>query len=123
MISDDIHLASHLFRLVQEHPTLQEFTRNLSIATFRYVPSDLSVGSVVVESYLNQLNEELLGQLQRSGEAFLSNALIGGKYALRACVVNFRTSLEDIEALPEIVSRLGRAIDAVLRPVKLKSEP
>jgi glutamate/tyrosine decarboxylase-like PLP-dependent enzyme len=123
MISDDIHLASHLFRLVQEHPSLQAFTRNLSIATFRYVPSDLSVGSVVVESYLNQLNEELLGQLQRSGEAFLSNALIGGKYALRACVVNFRTSLEDIEALPEIVSRLGRAIDAVLRPANLKSEP
>lgn len=123
MISDDIQLASHLFRLVQEHPALQAFTRNLSIATFRYVPSDLTVGSGQVEEYLNELNKELLGQLQKSGEAFPSNALIGGKYVLRVCVVNFRTSLEDIEALPEIVTRFGGAIDAAIRPTNLKSHP
>jgi aromatic-L-amino-acid decarboxylase len=123
MISDDIRLASHLFRLVQEHPALEAFTHNLSIATFRYVPSDLTVGAVEVEEYLNQLNEELLGQLQKSGEAFPSNALVGGKYLLRVCIVNFRTSLEDIEALPEIVVRFGRTIDAALRPTNLRSEP
>jgi hypothetical protein len=44
--------------------------------------------------------EELLGQLQKSGEAFPSNALVGGKYLLRVCIVNFRTSLEDIETVP-----------------------
>lgn len=121
MISDDIQLASYLFRLVQDHPSLEAFTRNLSIATFRYVPADLSVGSPEVESYLNQLNEELLDQLQKSGEAFPSNAVIGARYVLRVCVVNFRTSLEDIEALPEIVTRLGQKIDAALRPTNLKS--
>jgi glutamate/tyrosine decarboxylase-like PLP-dependent enzyme len=120
MISDDIRLAAHLFRLVQEHPELQAFTRNLSIATFRYVPADLTAGPAEVEEYLNKLNEELLGRLQKSGEAFPSNALIGGKYLLRVCIVNFRTSLEDIEALPEIVSRFGRTTDAVLRPANLR---
>ena len=38
-----------------------------------------------------------------------------GRFALRACIVNFHTSLDDIEALLPLVSRLGRQIDAALR--------
>jgi aromatic-L-amino-acid decarboxylase len=62
----------------------------------------------------------LLTRLQNSGEAYISNAVIEGKFLLRACIVNFRTSLADIEALPEIVSRIGREVDAELRPERLK---
>jgi hypothetical protein len=69
-----------------------------------------------VEVYLNGLNQEVLTRLEAGGEAFLSNAMLDGKFALRVCIVNFRTSLEDIEALPEIVTRLGRKVDAALRP-------
>jgi hypothetical protein len=69
-----------------------------------------------VEVYLNGLNQEVLTRLEAGGEAFLSNAMLDGKFALRVCIVNFRTSLEDIEALPEIVTRLGRKVDATLRP-------
>jgi len=32
---------------------------------------------------------------------FLSNAVVNGKFGLRACIVNFRTSLEDVEAVLE----------------------
>ena len=119
MIADDIRLAQELYRLVEAHPELQAFTQGLSIATFRYVPPDLIPGSEQVETYLNQLNAELLIRLQRSGEAFLSNAVVRGAFLLRACIVNFRTSLEDIEALPVLVTRIGREVDAALRPVDL----
>jgi hypothetical protein len=61
------------------------------------------------------LNQHLLTALEKSGEAFLSNAIVGGRYLLRACIVNFHTSLGDIEALPPLLSRLGRETDAVLR--------
>ena len=115
MISDDILLAQELYQLVEAHPELQAFTRGLSITTFRYVPADLTRGSESVEAYLNQLNTELLNRLQRGGEALLSNAVIRGTFLLRACVVNFRTSLEDIEALPVLITRIGREVDAVLR--------
>ena len=67
------------------------------------------------------MNAELLTRLQRSGEAFLSNAVVEGKFLLRACIVNFRTSLEDIEALPGIVTRIGREADAAKRMVNLNS--
>ena len=114
MISDDIRLAQELYRLVEAQPELQAFTRGLSITTFRYVPPDLTPGSQQVEAYLNQLNAELLTRLQRSGEAFLSNAVVEGKFLLRACIVNFRTSLEDVEALPALVTRIGREVESRL---------
>ena len=53
--------------------------------------------------------------VEKGGEAFLSNALVGGRFVLRACIVNFHTSRADVEALPDLLSRLGRAADAELR--------
>ncbi|MDZ7843036.1 MAG: aspartate aminotransferase family protein [Gammaproteobacteria bacterium] len=118
MIGDDIRLAHRLYDLVAAHDELEAFTRDLSIATFRYVPSYLrsEAGTESGEAYLNRLNQELLERLQRSGEVFVSNAVIGGRYVLRACIVNFHTGAGDIEAVPEIVLRHGRAVDAELRP-------
>ena len=62
------------------------------------------------EAGLNQLNELLLNDLQRNGEVFLSNAIIGDKYCLRACIVNFRTSETDIEEIVDIIVRTGRRL-------------
>ena len=122
MIAEDIQLAEHLYELVDQHPELEAFTQNLSITTFRYVPRNLIGNRMQREEYLNKLNEELLSELQYSGKAFVSNALIGEQYLLRSCIVNFRTSLEDVMALPEIVTRLGGRIDAALRPDHLRAK-
>jgi glutamate/tyrosine decarboxylase-like PLP-dependent enzyme len=118
MISDDIRLATHLADAVTRHPELELCTRDLSIATFRFVPADLRprIGDEAVERHLEALNRELLGRLQGGGEAFVSNAVVGGRYLLRACIVNFHTDQADVEALPGIVARVGRAIDRELRP-------
>jgi aromatic-L-amino-acid decarboxylase len=37
-----------------------------------------------------------------------SNAIVGGKFAIRACVVNFRTTVEDILGLPDLVVATGK---------------
>lgn len=123
MIEDDIRLAGAMFDAMHKHPEMEAVTHELSITTFRFVPEDLreGVGSEPIETYLNDLNKELLTALERSGEAFVSPATVKGRFLLRACIVNFRTSLEDIEALPEIVSRLGRRVDAEMRAEKLAS--
>ena len=34
--------------------------------------------------------------------------MVDGKYLLRMCIVNFRTSLEDIEALPGLIAEIGK---------------
>ncbi len=112
MIADDIGLAARLFELAGAHPELEAATLGLSIATFRYVPASLRAGTgePAVEEQLNRINEALLDRLQKAGEAFVSNAVVNGRYLLRACVVNFNTTRADIEALPGIVVRTGEAI-------------
>ena len=119
MLSDDIRLARELFHRIPRYPALQAFTQSLSITTFRYVPQDLNSGNEPVEQYLDRLNKELLTRLQNSGEAYLSNAVIHGKFVLRACIVNFRTSLADVEALLPLIVRIGEDLDAELRPQSL----
>ncbi len=119
MIADDISLSSAMAAVVDRHPELELMTQALSITTFRYVPTDLRTqrGDPHVEQYLNELNKALLDGLQRGGELFVSNAVIRGRYALRACIVNFHTEAHDVEAVPSIVATYGRRLDAALRPV------
>jgi len=91
-------------------------TLGLSIATFRYVPRDLRDAGAAAEEYLNTLNETLLARLKTGGELFVTNAVLDGRFLLRACIVNFRTTEADVTAIPAIVARTGRAVDAELRP-------
>jgi glutamate/tyrosine decarboxylase-like PLP-dependent enzyme len=118
MIGDDLALARRLRERVAAHPELEPLTHALSITTFRYVPPDLrpQIGEAAAEAHLNRLNQTLLDRLQKEGEAFVSNAVVRGRYALRACIVNFNTTVADVDALPEIVARTGRRIEAELRP-------
>ena len=108
MISEDIRLSRLLFDLAAKHAELEAITQSLSITTLRYVPSDYKDAAEDGETYLNALNEALLNELQQGGEVFLSNAVIQGKYCLRGCIVNFRTSEKDIEEIIDIISREGK---------------
>ncbi len=117
LITDDIRLMKCLFELVSRTPELEAATHNLGITTFRYVPGDLhaKVQSPTTIEYLNELNQQIHDRLEEGGETFVSNAVVSDVYLLRACVVNFRTTLEDVEALPEIVVRVGKKVDSKLR--------
>jgi len=114
-IGEDMKLAQRLHARAAEHPELEAATLGLSIATFRYVPKELPLAGAEREEYLNKLNAELLDRIQLGGEAFVSNAVVGGRYLLRACIVNFHTAESDVDAIPEIVTRIGRAVDGEMR--------
>ena len=117
MISDDIRLARMLADAVSADAELELVTQALSITTFRFVPARLRgrTGDASTESYLNAVNEALLDRVQRDGRAFVSNAVVDGRYVLRACIVNFHTRPEDVRALPAIVTRLGHEVDAAVQ--------
>ena len=115
MLRDDIAASRHLYGLADLHPELEAVGNNLSITTFRYVPEDLAGGELAHQAYLNELNAEILNRLIRSGEAFVSKAELDGRFVLRACVVNFRTTLDDMFAVSELVVSLGRELDAAKR--------
>ncbi|HEV2521384.1 MAG TPA: aspartate aminotransferase family protein [Candidatus Acidoferrales bacterium] len=117
MIAGDIRLSRSMAQAVSHHEELQLVTHGLSITTFRYVPRDLrlKLGDAQIERYLDAVNRELLDRVQRGGETFVSNAVVDGRYLLRACIVNFHTTQADVEAVPNIVARIGNVVDAELR--------
>ncbi len=121
MIGEDIRLSQWLAERVDEHEELELFAQNLSITTFRYVPHDLRAlpgPRDDVELYLDRLNQELVDRIQRSGDAFVSNAIVRGRYLLRPCIVNFRTTRADLTALIDTVVRLGPQADASMRETR-----
>jgi glutamate/tyrosine decarboxylase-like PLP-dependent enzyme len=118
-IRDDIALARLLFQSVETNPDFEACSLNLSIATFRYVPAGIQGVGNVVSGYLNELNKALLAEVQKSGQAFVSNAIVDGDYLLRACVVNFRTTESDINSVINIISEIGRSLDERMRPGNL----
>jgi len=85
--------------------------------TSRYVPQELRARTAEssVGEYLDRLNRQLLDRLQREGEVFVSNAVVRGRFVLRACIVNFHTDVGDVEEVPSIVTRVGRSVHSLLR--------
>lgn len=115
MLNEDIELSKLLFQEAENHLELEAVTQNLSITTFRYVPANDVQEVKMDETYLNTLNETLLNALQKEGEVFLSNAVVAGKFCLRACIVNFRTSRKDIQEMVKIIVRKGKKVHEALQ--------
>ena len=114
MIREDIALARELFDLTSRHDELEPLTHALSISTFRSVPKRLRADAASREpgrqKELNALNAAILDRMQRDGVVYLSNAVVDGRYALRACIVNFRTTSRDIRAVVDSAVETGRAL-------------
>jgi aromatic-L-amino-acid decarboxylase len=106
-VAEDIQLSQRLFEIATAEPELEAVTQALSITTFRYVPPGVDAAAT---AELNALNEKILDDLQRSGRAYVSNAMIDGRFLLRACIVNFRTTEEDLTELVRAVVEIGRAV-------------
>jgi glutamate/tyrosine decarboxylase-like PLP-dependent enzyme len=119
MMAQDMALSRHLHARVSDHPDLEPLGQALSINVFRFVPPELwdRLGVEEVEEYLDELNKEIQDRLERSGKAFISNAVLRGTYALRACIVNMNTTRGDVEALPDIVAELGHEVHRERMPL------
>jgi aromatic-L-amino-acid/L-tryptophan decarboxylase len=76
---------------------------SLSIVCFRYVPAGWSPG----DARLDALNTAIMHDIQAGGEVFLTNAVVDGRFALRACILHYATTEEDIAALVDVVRRTG----------------
>jgi glutamate/tyrosine decarboxylase-like PLP-dependent enzyme len=111
LIREDIALAEQLYHEAEQHPDLQAITHNLSITTFQYVPKSVSLDREDV----NQLNKQLVEVLQKGGELFLSDAVILGRYCLRACIVNYRTTPKDITESIDIIVREGERLLSAMK--------
>ena len=48
--------------------------------------------------------------VQRGGHVYVSNATVKGKFALRACIINFRTTPANIDETIEVIREAAREL-------------
>jgi glutamate/tyrosine decarboxylase-like PLP-dependent enzyme len=99
-IRQDLAHARRLAEAIVEEPRLELVTPvELSTVCFRYLgPGGHS------EADLNRFNPAILKRLIERGRIYLSNASLRAKFCLRACIVNHRTTDQDIDSvIPEIL--------------------
>lgn len=103
-ISEDNVLAGYMAQRVTEDPDFELLAEpELSICCFRYVPQALQVTGDERDAKLDKLNNEVMLAVQRGGHAYVSSATLRGKFALRACITNFRTTRADIDQTLETI--------------------
>ncbi len=98
-IARNVALRRHLDARVEAEPRLEALGSGLSIACFRYVPAGAASA--------DECNRRILDALNASGRFFLSPTTLDGRFALRVCIVNFRTTEADVDLLVDEVLRLG----------------
>lgn len=118
-ISDDNRLANYLSEKIDASVDFELLAPvELSICCFRYLPASLR-GSLEgssdeernqINRSLDELNTQIMLSVQRGGKAYLSNATVRGVFALRVCIVNFRTTQADIDQMLEIVRQTGKRL-------------
>jgi aromatic-L-amino-acid decarboxylase len=95
-IDGNIDVAQHLGSLIDASDDFERLAPvPLSIVCFRSRRGD------------DAFNKRLMVEVQRDGESYLSNAAVNGRFALRACIVNFRTQRADAERLLASIRRVA----------------
>src|SRR5579885_17700 len=120
-IEEDCALAELMaerVRASEEFELLAPVT--LGICCFRYLPTSArrelegAAGEDErgrVNARLDELNARVMHCVQRGGVAYVSNAMLRGRFALRASITNFRTTRRDIEITLDAVRRAAREIE------------
>jgi aromatic-L-amino-acid/L-tryptophan decarboxylase len=75
----------------------------LSIVCFHYAPAALRDD----QARLDALNKAIMENVQAGGEAFLTQAAVRGHFSLRACIVHYATTENDLRALLDAVRKAG----------------
>jgi glutamate/tyrosine decarboxylase-like PLP-dependent enzyme len=108
LVGRDVALARHWADRVRAAPDLVLWEpQGMSIVCFRVVPPALADDGPALDA----LNRAVLGAVQLGGAGFLSSTVLGGRFWLRACVVNPRATADDVDAVLAAVRAAAR--DAV----------
>ena len=102
-IREDLELAARLAQKIEDSDDLELLAPvDLSAVCFRArQPSTAS---------LDSFNRAVLAGVNERGRVYISNATVNGRFALRACITNHRTTIEDVDALIDEVLTVAGAL-------------
>jgi glutamate/tyrosine decarboxylase-like PLP-dependent enzyme len=118
MINQNMNLAQYWQALINESA---DFTlmapSDLSVVCFCYVPEKLiHTNDEKTHTYLDVLQHAILSSLRKNKDMLLSGTTLKGRFVLRGCIVNYRTTQQDVKDIVEGVRKIGKKHDALLRP-------
>jgi glutamate/tyrosine decarboxylase-like PLP-dependent enzyme len=103
LISRDIALAQRLREKIRARKVFELCSDGpLSATCFRYAPSGIED--------LETLNRAVLETVQQRGVVYLTSSQLNGKFVLRANIINFRTSEDDLDVLLDEIELAGRGL-------------
>ncbi|HEX8476365.1 MAG TPA: pyridoxal-dependent decarboxylase [Pyrinomonadaceae bacterium] len=117
-IAEDNALADYLAECVAASDDFQLLSpATLGICCFRYLPPTLAHAWEAarddeeerrrINTEIDELNARIMRAVQRGGHAYLSNATLRGRFALRISITNFRTTRRDIRSTLDDVRRIA----------------
>jgi glutamate/tyrosine decarboxylase-like PLP-dependent enzyme len=105
-IARDLQHAQRLATALKACPELELCNEvGLSAVCFRHLKAKNAT-----EEERNRFNTALLKRLIARGKVYLSNALLQGRFCLRACIVNHLTKDSDVDAVVPEVLAAGREV-------------
>ena len=105
-VEHDFGLAHFLAEEVKRRPDFELLAEPvLSIVNFRYRP-----GGTLDDEATDALNRRIVNRLVASGQFFLAPTRLKGRVSMRVAIVNFRTREDDLVALLDEASRVGKEI-------------
>jgi len=112
VIAGTCDIAQYLKDKIDANPALERLAPvALNIVCFRYRCGELQSNDTSIDAEkIDRINADIAVSLQESGVAAPSTTLISGRLAIRAAIVNHRTSKADIDALIEATLSIGAAI-------------
>lgn len=100
-IGNDLRHGQLLAELIEAEPSLELLAPvELSAVCFRWTGGSAAT--------LDERNQQILQRVVRRGRVLLSNATLSGRFALRACIVNHRTTDQDVAAVIQEVLAAAR---------------
>ncbi|MGZ6134465.1 MAG: pyridoxal phosphate-dependent decarboxylase family protein [Myxococcaceae bacterium] len=106
-IRTDLALARRLAAAVDARPELERLAPvSLSAVCFRHRGDGTRP-----DAELDRWNQDLLLRVVRRGRVFLSNATVHGRFALRACLVNHRSTEADVDAVVDEVLAAAASLE------------
>jgi len=117
MINQNMNLAEYWRVLIENSKDFQIMApSDLSVICFRYIPEKaMKRKNQNKELYLNKLNQFILKSLRKNRKFLISGTVLKGRYVLRACIINYRTTKKDVQDIIEAVRNIGKKNDALLR--------
>ncbi|MEQ3499260.1 aspartate aminotransferase family protein [Tenacibaculum sp. SSH1-16] len=106
-VTYNIQLADNVEKMLRKSRNWEIISpATLAVINFRYNP----IGSNLSEKEIDELNQKISQKIMESREAFLVTTILNKQVVLRMCLINPKTTMDDVKETLELCHQFGKEI-------------